>query len=305
MNDNIARDVLELPRTFSKQELKKCYYRKCLLYHPDKTHNGDDTMFKRCNEAYEYLLGKMNKTAHNKDGTENDNEDTVYSSTVDYMEILQKFLSTMHYSTSDISISLIQTLQTILQDDVSTLSTRMIEHLDLDTLTSIYEFLLRYKVLFTEYSTLFTVLKDAIQSKQEASEIYELQVSLEDAFSHSIYVLDCGENKKRYIPLWHDEVHFKDCIVYIMKECGDEIWLDEDNNVHVKCILTTEEMMSGDTKTITLYEGNNIQIPCSELYCRSYQTYRIYKQGIPQIHETNIFDTTQRSDIVVHVFHKK
>ena len=86
---------------------------------------------------------------------------------------------------------------------------------------------------------------------------------------------------------------------------GDEIWLDEENNVHVKCILTTEEMMSGDTKTITLYEGNNIQIPCSELYCRSYQTYRIYKQGIPQIHETNIFDTTQRSDIVVHVFHKK
>ena len=46
--------ILELNDNCTKDEIKKKYRELCLLYHPDKN-NGEDSHFKKINEAYETL----------------------------------------------------------------------------------------------------------------------------------------------------------------------------------------------------------------------------------------------------------
>ena len=46
--------ILELNDDCSKDEIRKNYRSLSLIYHPDKN-NGDDTYFKKINEAYEVL----------------------------------------------------------------------------------------------------------------------------------------------------------------------------------------------------------------------------------------------------------
>ena len=54
--------ILKLNENSTKKEIKKRYRELCLIYHPDKN-NGDDTEFKKINEAYETLSddGKRKK----------------------------------------------------------------------------------------------------------------------------------------------------------------------------------------------------------------------------------------------------
>ena len=54
MNYKKARDLLDLNDKFNSKDIKKAYYKKALLYHPDKNPNGE-SMFKQINEAYIYL----------------------------------------------------------------------------------------------------------------------------------------------------------------------------------------------------------------------------------------------------------
>ena len=61
MNCKIALDILDLPnKNYTKTELKKAYYKKCLQHHPDKTKTNDSDMFNKCTEAYNYLNKRNN-----------------------------------------------------------------------------------------------------------------------------------------------------------------------------------------------------------------------------------------------------
>ena len=56
--------ILELNDNCTKEEIKKKYRELCLKYHPDKN-NGEDTMFKNINEAYETLYDTKKRKRYN------------------------------------------------------------------------------------------------------------------------------------------------------------------------------------------------------------------------------------------------
>tara|TARA_Y100000768_G_C23976573_1_gene683386 strand:- start:2200 stop:2781 length:582 start_codon:yes stop_codon:yes gene_type:complete len=56
--------ILELNDDCSKDEIKKNYRSLSLIYHPDKN-NGDDTDFKKINEAYEVLYDDEKRKRYN------------------------------------------------------------------------------------------------------------------------------------------------------------------------------------------------------------------------------------------------
>ena len=61
MDFNTAIELLELPREFDERTLKKAYYKKALLYHPDKNkQKGADDKFKNVGAAYAFLSDKKN-----------------------------------------------------------------------------------------------------------------------------------------------------------------------------------------------------------------------------------------------------
>ena len=56
--------ILELNENCTKEEIKKKYRELCLIYHPDKN-NGEDTEFKKINEAYETLSDDEKRKKYN------------------------------------------------------------------------------------------------------------------------------------------------------------------------------------------------------------------------------------------------
>jgi len=56
--------ILELNENCTKGEIKKKYRELCLIYHPDKN-NGEDTDFKKINEAYETLSDDEKRKKYN------------------------------------------------------------------------------------------------------------------------------------------------------------------------------------------------------------------------------------------------
>jgi len=62
-------EVLEVPRTASKDDLKKAYRRLARQYHPDVNKNdGADERFKEINEAYEVLSNEESRAAYDRFG---------------------------------------------------------------------------------------------------------------------------------------------------------------------------------------------------------------------------------------------
>ena len=56
MDFDEAIELLELPTEFDERTLKKAYYKKALLYHPDKNKKeGAEDIFKKVNTAYEFF----------------------------------------------------------------------------------------------------------------------------------------------------------------------------------------------------------------------------------------------------------
>ena len=56
MNYKKALAILDLKNGYTKKELKKAYFYKILMYHPDKNkEHSDGVMFNKVKESYEYL----------------------------------------------------------------------------------------------------------------------------------------------------------------------------------------------------------------------------------------------------------
>lgn len=67
-NDKLYK-VLGISKNASESEIKKAYKKLALKYHPDKN-SGDDTQFKKINEAYEILSDQEKKQMYDQFGEE-------------------------------------------------------------------------------------------------------------------------------------------------------------------------------------------------------------------------------------------
>jgi len=79
--------ILELNENSTKEEIKKKYHELCLIYHPDKN-NGEDTEFKKINEAYETLSDDEKRKKYNV---------TRFFPTVDFTEEDYQLLEKYYY----------------------------------------------------------------------------------------------------------------------------------------------------------------------------------------------------------------
>lgn len=66
-------DILGVDRQASQDEIKKAFRKKAMQYHPDK--GGDESMFKKCQEAYDVLSDEQKKSNYDTFGSVNNNSD--------------------------------------------------------------------------------------------------------------------------------------------------------------------------------------------------------------------------------------
>lgn len=286
MEINHALELLELNKDYTKETLRKAYYRKCLQFHPDKNKDGCE-MFKLCGEAYETLQ------KHQNISQEIDEEYTSYK------DLFQHFISSVKDKYNLSNSDIYNTLRKIVTN-CSSFSFELLNDLEEDTLRELYQLLLKWQHIFHIDAQLLKKISDLIQEKFEKNDTYILEPSLDDLTQHNIYKLMIN-GSPYYVPLWHNEVYFNNSIlVYIKPKLDENIQIDENNNVIVIKKCNINHLLH--EKFIPLQIGTiQLQIPVEQLYIRPVQQYKFLKCGIPKINTNDVFEHDKLSDVIVYI----
>ena len=285
MKKNEAMKILELPRNFTKEQLKKQYHIKALRYHPDKINTNDVSeiaeatkKFQSVNDAY-CLLSDIERDC---DCSTNTFMDINYD---EMMGWFVKFLVKNKFSMSvllELDIELLEMIMIYLNSEN--------KHLD-DILVKAKE-----------------EIGKIIVERRDKREIILLQPSIDDVMQQKVFKLQ-HMKKDYYVPLWHSEMvyeyidgennndHF---IVKCEAKLPQHIDIDENNNVHIKLDSDIKALMNNRNLKFNI-GTKSFLIQSEELKIVKKQTYTIKMQGIPIIDEKNYLNVGRLGDIIVYV----
>jgi hypothetical protein len=180
----------------------------------------------------------------------------------------------------------------------------MFEMFDKPTVLRMFSYALQLKDILGLTKEDITYMEDTLKSKNNDYEIYLLNPNLDNLLLDQIYILT-HEDRQLYIPLWHSELIYningKTIIVRCGPELNENISIDENNNLHIRIIKTFEELKTEKGINISEYNFQTKIIPIEELFIRNEQTYIIKNKGISEIDTNNIFNTSNRANIIFHI----
>ena len=292
MNFNKACSILQINSTFSEIDLKKAYRIMALKHHPDKNPNNQkesEEKFKEIQESYEYLNNYLQYNKEKKDIK------------LDYNSIFSDFLSSFFTNGSPE----VNNIVTSILRDGQNASIKLFEKLDKDKAIKIFEFINTYQhILYVSKETV-DKLKEIINKKIENDNMIIINPSLEDLLNDKIYVLTF-EEEKYFIPLWHDEIYYKnkknnnDIVVKCIPELPDNISLDNNNNLIINVTFSISEILNKEYITYNI--GNiSYDINVTKLHVKSIQQYLIKGKGISLIQSNEIYDNTKKGNVIFQI----
>lgn len=298
MDFNQACLNLKINCPFSHLELKKQYRIMALKYHPDK-HNPDTdgfftTKFTQIKESYEHLNEFLNSNGNTNNNINNINIDT------DYNSLFSNFLSSVFINIQpDIQNDIQQIILSIISD-CHNLSIKLFENMDKERAIQVFEFINTYHHILYISSETVDKIKNIINKKIENDNIIILNPLLNDLMNDNIYILEL-ENKKYYVPLWHDEIYYKhnenDLVVKCLADLPENISLDNNNNIIVDISHSLSNLLKDEFIQYKL--GPTIfYIPIKELKIQKIQKYVFNKKGISLIQQNDIYNNTEKSDVI-------
>ena len=305
MNYKIAFDILEIDMSDKKYSdinlecLKKQYHKLALQNHPDKNGNTQESKekFQKINEAYDYLK---------RDSIFEDSEKNNANSTI-YGDILHSFLSEIFEG--DYNNKFYEIIKDIIFKKIPI---KLFEELNKETALNIYNFLSKYKNVFhINQKTLAKLIAVVSKKYEDVMDYYKLNPSIDDLFENNVYKLYVNE-QLCLVPLWHNELYFEGTEINNMKEiivsCEPElptnIKIDENNNLHVKIIfnlMTIPNLIKNNEQFIFNIGKKEFSIPIDKLYMKVNQYYRIKNEGLSKVNENDIYDISEKSDIIVNI----
>jgi len=197
-------------------------------------------------------------------------------------------------------------------------SLKMFDGLDKETTINIYNFLSKYRSLFHFSNEFLDKIKDIIIKKHDDIMVYVLNPSIDDLLNNNVYKLYL-EEELYLVPLWHSEMYFdvkkretepnethdiKEIIVLCYPELPENITIDEDNNLYIEVNLNVLDISPflSSSKNMKVFLGKKeLDIPLYNLYIRNTQLYRIKSQGLTKIKENDIYDISEKCDIIVKI----
>jgi hypothetical protein len=118
------------------------------------------------------------------------------------------------------------------------------------------------------------------------------------------------EGELYLVPLWHNELYFDapnggEIIVLCQPILPASVAIDEDNNIYVvKEINIMEELADiiKNKKGVSLsIEDKQFIVPTEQLLMKPEQLYVLRGQGIAAISEVDIYNITNKGDIIVKI----
>ena len=314
-----ARELLNLKYNYTLDELKKNYRLLALKHHPDKNGNSEESseFFKQINSAYLYLLNfdisHESHASHMFNAGDNHEAGCDHAASDSYMSIFRTFIQSLLQKMTVISQEnthlTISTLIKIIVEDCQELSIKMFEDLDKESAYTIYEIITTYHKAFHISVEKMALFEKIMRSKMALDNLVVISVSLDDLMGdNNIYVLQ-HEDKTFYVPLWHTELYYNLCktetasidlIVRCIPVTPSHIYIDTNNDIYIDIRMKIADLLEKNSIDFDV-GGKNFTISAEALYIKNNQTYILRGAGIPTINAKNMYDTSDKSSIVVNI----
>ena len=314
--------IMELSHPFTKEDLKKRYYKLALKYHPDKRNEDMDEKtqtekFQVIFEAYSFLSN--NYFDIDCDPDDEESRDDV---TDNYISIFGKFLASL----SGIEVERKNVME-IIQDIIQFTSFKTFERLDKENASKVFTYIEKYKDIFMIGEENITILREKMRDKTKNDIIIDYSVTIDDLLENT--VADIKYDSTIFsVPLWHDEITFplllprestetkndisdtdsdsnsnsNSSVTFkcILENIPDHVTVDENNNIHVNINLSVNSLF--DREYIEIKIGKRIfKLSICELYVKKIQTYTFYNCGISRINTTDIYNKDKKGNVHIHI----
>lgn len=277
-----AIKTLGLSANYTARELKVAYYKKAILYHPDKNPDGEEE-FKKINKAYEFL-----QKGHVKED-------------LNYNEMIKKSIFYVYPNCGWDEMFIDTTIKSII-NNLETFSYKIFNNISKERSVEIYKFLL----LLPISDAIKERTREMLIKKMRNDNIVILNPSISDLLDDKLYKLEI-QGEEIYIPLWHHEMYYdlshNDLIVQCIPDLEENIKIDKTNNIHYNVDCSIEGVFDKTYMDIEL--GNKkYRIQSKELLITKFQTFIFKKEGILLIKD-NLYSNEERGDIIVYINLKK
>ena len=305
---HLACELLDIDvSTVEKNEItlsyiKKKYHKMSLKYHPDKNNNTtfSKEYFQKINESYNYLTYFY--IYNDIDNNEIDVDINYLNKSDSYLYILTTFINSIvkgNYKENIINI-----IKEIVINYKDKITCKAFEGLDKDTTIEIYHFLAKYKDTLYISNEILSSIYDCIKEKFKDLRVYILNPTINDLLDNNVYKLVINENLY-LVPLWHNELYFDspegELIVINKPELPENITIDESNNIVVVLRILFDKQLLHENK-ISFYLGKKkYDIQCETLFIKKCQYIILKKEGISKIMENDIYNVSNKCDIIVKI----
>ena len=323
MKVGIARQILNLDSIYDDEctdvpheILKSQYKRQALIYHPDKNTSPDATSkFRDAKDAFDLLEGYYGYADCDDLDMEDlyDSERTFSSSHDGYVKILMSFIRSM-VGTERMTEEHSMVFGMIMEKFSNCCETQAIiilRKIDADLLVKIHECLIRIRHVIhfpdTVIDTIHTIITENIRVADAANGLSEhlvLYPTLSDLFDHNVYITH-RDKCRIMVPLWCSELVYDSgdggeltvTCVPIVPQC---ITIESNNDITV-CVQYSISDIWGKTELEILIGDKKKKIVISELKLVAQQAIVFEEQGIPRFNESDIYDVSVISSVVVIV----
>jgi curved DNA-binding protein CbpA len=301
-------------KTYTVDELKKKYRIAALKHHPDKHFNSQESTakFKEINEAYLYLYVIYNDKSTNKqfsnNNDSNDSNDCDNENEYCYSKLFSKFVNSLMNKFTNTQITGLHIVIQILMNKCATLTSAIFDHMDRESLLFIHNLIIKYHNILEISTDRLRNIREIIKKKLQENDIIIIQPTISELFNkNNIQVIE-HEKKIYYVPLWHTEVYYdlnnadqQELIVKCIPNLPEHIYIDEINNIYIHVRTRIENLFNQNKLTILLSESISFDIPVDTLEFKTHQTITLKKCGIPMINTENMYDVSEKMDIIIHL----
>lgn len=271
-----ACTILELSKSqLTIKTIKKAYFKKALQWHPDKNISTDaSNKFQEIKNAYEFLSSQEEDVSN------------------DYYTVILTFLK--HTTGVDITYDELLSIILNIHNEYDAV-VNIFKSIDYNKSIRVLNFLIQYASLFNLDETFIKMIKHKLYKS-----CIIIKPTIDNLLNHDIYNLDIGCEERYCIPLWHHELEFEDTlIVKIQPSLPENIFVDNDNNIHLYTKINANTVNIGDVICINI-SNKQFEVKISSLNDNE-QIKCFHDKGISKINDEDILSVEMLSNVYIHL----